>query len=288
MPKRWVDRAIMFSVIALVAWAIIGLPLFSSLTRPGNQPASEPSAQKPSGGSESQDSWLTKDAAGFFTFLLVIVGGFQVALFVWQLRLIRDSLDDAKEAADAAKEAADASKIQAVTGRETLKTIQDTALRQLRAYVFAEPITFANYLFNIPSRGVGAQPYGGIGGSHRKIHFEITFKNTGQTPAYEFRGLTASDVFDEPVAEANFALKPQGPQSRTTLASGASVNTGGDVHISNEDDAAIRDGRKSFTSTAKSNISTHFEYSGTLDSASCMAKTPRLMTWSMLRPATRR
>ena len=46
-----------------------------------------------------------------FTFCLVAVGGVQVGLFVWQLRLIRDSLRDAKDAADAAK-------ISAVAARE--------------------------------------------------------------------------------------------------------------------------------------------------------------------------
>jgi hypothetical protein len=47
--------------------------------------------------------WLTKDAAGFFTFALVVVGVLQAALFFVQLKLIRESLAPAKEAADAAK-----------------------------------------------------------------------------------------------------------------------------------------------------------------------------------------
>jgi hypothetical protein len=51
----------------------------------------------------SEGGWLTKDAAGFFTFALVIVGALQAALFFFQLKLIRESLSPAKEAADAAK-----------------------------------------------------------------------------------------------------------------------------------------------------------------------------------------
>jgi hypothetical protein len=57
-------------------------------------------------------NWITHDAAGFFTLWLVIIGGGQLMLFFVQLRLIRESLDDAKVAAVAAKEAADAAQEQ--------------------------------------------------------------------------------------------------------------------------------------------------------------------------------
>src|SRR5262249_24159686 len=73
---------------------------------------------------KQQEPWLTKDAAGFFTFLLVIVGSFQVVLFVWQLWLIRKSLHDAKEAADAAQGAARAAERQAKVSEDTLANIQ--------------------------------------------------------------------------------------------------------------------------------------------------------------------
>jgi hypothetical protein len=43
-------------------------------------------------------AWLSKDASGFFTFWLVVIGSFQAILFLVQLKLIRDSLDEAKEA----------------------------------------------------------------------------------------------------------------------------------------------------------------------------------------------
>ena len=59
--------------------------------------------------------WTTKDAAGFYTLLLAgvtvilaIVSGAQAIMFFWQLKLMREGINDAKTAADAAKMAAQA------------------------------------------------------------------------------------------------------------------------------------------------------------------------------------
>lgn len=51
-------------------------------------------------------SWLTKDAAGFFTFLLVVIGGAQLLLFYWQLHYMRRGIDNAAAAARAARDSA--------------------------------------------------------------------------------------------------------------------------------------------------------------------------------------
>jgi hypothetical protein len=51
-------------------------------------------------------TWLTKDAAGFFTFGLVLVGGFQAVMFLIQLRYMRKGMNDATIAANAAKDSA--------------------------------------------------------------------------------------------------------------------------------------------------------------------------------------
>jgi hypothetical protein len=67
----------------------------------GNSPNALPKS------GENPEPWLTKDAAGFFTFLLVVVGTCQLGLFIWQLWLINQSLIDAKEAAEAAKDSAE-------------------------------------------------------------------------------------------------------------------------------------------------------------------------------------
>ncbi len=79
--------------------------------------------------------WLTHDAAGFFTFLLVLVALFQLGLFWWQLTLIRESLDDTKVAADAAMKSAKAASTQADIAAGTLETMQEIAKNQLRAYL---------------------------------------------------------------------------------------------------------------------------------------------------------
>jgi hypothetical protein len=108
--------------------------------------------------------WLTHEAAGFFTLWLVIVGGGQLVLFYVQLRLIRESLDDAKIAADAAKISADTGKIQSEIANATLITMKDTAERQLRAYV-----------------GIAESAIEGA--DYRTFSFVV--HNKGQTPAYK-------------------------------------------------------------------------------------------------------
>src|SRR5262245_37547653 len=128
MPRCWADRAIMFCVIGLVAWAIIVLPIVHSFSWPSYQPAQAPTNQHPPSEGKDEEPWLTKDAAGFFTFMLFGVGAIQVFLFVWQLWLIRESLDDAKVAADAAKEGADAA-------RESAETAKASMVASNRAYV---------------------------------------------------------------------------------------------------------------------------------------------------------
>ena len=155
----------MLSVVALVAWAIIGLPIYYS-------------------GSDVQQYWLTKDAAGFFTLLLVIIGVAQIGVFVWQLLLIHESVSDAKAAAEAARDAAQAAKLQAETAetqartaQSTLQTMQDTARRQLRAYVHLNSAAIPGD--RLPDT-MGA--YGAIPGKIHTFRLTVTLENSGQTP----------------------------------------------------------------------------------------------------------
>lgn len=174
---------------------------------------------------ESVWHWITHDAAGFFTLWLIIVPGGQLLLFGGQIVLIRQSLTDAKAAADAAKAWADTAKIQANADKTDLQRMQDTAVRQLRAYVFPEAVTL------------------------RKENvwlYDVSFKNFGQTPAYDFSQFTASAVADERAAKESLVAKREGPTSRTTLPPRHSVRTTKSQPVTAAEAADIQSGRKCF------------------------------------------
>lgn len=141
-------RQILFGIF-VVAVFVTGLEVGSRY-----QPSDARSIQQVSNGLGTLQLWTPKDPTGFFTFLLVVVGGVQVGLFVWQLSLIRKSLDDAK--------------IQAEAARGMLQTMRETAERQMRAYLYVEKTTFS-FL-----------PDGNCG-----VTFRI--KNCGQTPAHKVK-----------------------------------------------------------------------------------------------------
>jgi hypothetical protein len=157
--------------------------------------------------SESFGQWLSRDATGFFTPWLVIIGGVQLGFFLWQLVLIRESLDDAKIAADAAKESADAAKqlaqattSQAAIARDTLGTMQDTAQREMRAYCV--PI------------------YVGLVHQDATFRFEprLQLLNTGRTPAYDVSYRANADVLPFPLPDDFDFPHPDFPaQSNATL-----------------------------------------------------------------------
>jgi hypothetical protein len=110
-----------------------------------------------------EGSWLTKDAAGFFTFALVIIGTLQAALFFVQLKLIRESLSPAKDAADAAKLNA-----QAVVDAE-------------RAYLF---VFVASDVVPVVEKAL-AFVFASDADNRSKFEFKISysFQNYGRTPA---------------------------------------------------------------------------------------------------------
>lgn len=236
---------VLFSIAVFAIGATIGA---------NYQPSAAQTEQQPKGGAgeikrENFGDWLVSDPTGFFTASLVVVGLAQLGLFVWQLRLIRESLDDAKLAANAAKEAAeaakahaDAGKIQAETARLTLQTMQETAERQLRAYIFAHPLRFQNHVYALYT-GPGAPP-----GQERRISYSLEFRNSGQTPAFGFVQITACDVFHEPPSEDMFSLDNRDPikSSSGVLAAGSFVTNNGTYIVSPEEMAAITAGRKGF------------------------------------------
>lgn len=137
-------------------------------------------------------SWLSKDAAGFFTFGLVLVGIGQVVLFFWQLRYMREGMGDARDAADAAKVAAEAGKAQVAA-----------LISAERPFVFIE--VTKNGVEHQDSRFSALTP-----------HFAYILTNCGRTPAILLE-LKEEAVVVEGLADAPAALNPMSDPDRGIL-----------------------------------------------------------------------
>lgn len=165
----------MFSIIGLVVWAIVALPLLNLFQSQGRPEQPEKTTAETKGNTKPEESWLTEDAAGFFTFALVIVGIGQLGLFYWQLRYMREAMTDARMAAEAAKDSAKAT-------QDAVEVSRDTAKRQLRAYITVDIVKCDD-----------PETKDGI------FVFHLEFKNTGQTPAHDLKIITVTDIFDFPL-----------------------------------------------------------------------------------------
>jgi hypothetical protein len=100
---------LLFGSLLTIAVLGAGLTLSSSQRQPAETKSRDEAGDKdkthpPNG---SLWDWVAHDAASFFTLALFLVGGFQLALFWWQLRLMRGAIAPAQQAADAAKIAAE-------------------------------------------------------------------------------------------------------------------------------------------------------------------------------------
>jgi len=133
-------------LVAVAAWALFGLPFIYLNWQ-----------------------WLMHDAAGFFTFLLVIVGGLQLGLFAWQLTLIRKSVTDAEIAARASQEAATTAKQQAETAEKSFISSQ-------------RPWVGIDHISDLPLN-VGHEP-----------SVVLSMKNTGPGAAVHVRAKTVGGV----------------------------------------------------------------------------------------------
>jgi hypothetical protein len=124
---------------------------------PSKQSATNIGSDRP----EGKSFWnrIINDPMNMLTLGLLIVGGGQALLFLWQLRLIRAGLADTKEAADGAKKSADISS-------EYLLLSKRTAERQLRAYI------------GVKTASVVSHDEG------NNFEVEVELINAGQTPAH--------------------------------------------------------------------------------------------------------
>jgi hypothetical protein len=125
-------------------------------------------------GAEAFWEWTTKEATGFFTLSLVVVGGLQLGLFYWQLKLIRESLVDTKKAADAAN-------VSAIATKASVELAEKTAERQLRAYIFVDGGSIT-----LKADSSGQQYVQGL----------INVRNYGRTPGYRFTTCARMEIRD--------------------------------------------------------------------------------------------
>jgi hypothetical protein len=117
---------------ALLACALFAMGLFFGSSQYSGPTTRDFSTQKSRGDSgktnQQEGPWVTSEnLLALFTLGLIVVGSVQVWLFFVQLRLIRESLTDAKIAAGAAKDAAGAA-----------KTSADASLLGLRPWISCE------------------------------------------------------------------------------------------------------------------------------------------------------
>jgi hypothetical protein len=125
-------------------------------------------------------SWLFKDASGFFAGLQFVVAAVQAALFVYQLRLIRFSLDDAKVVSSAATR-------QARVAEDTINKIE-------RPYLF---------VFNISPLKVERWAEDAEGdGARLSVTYSVA--NYGKLPAVIEDMQVSLSVFTEPLSPVNY------------------------------------------------------------------------------------
>jgi hypothetical protein len=157
-----------FRIPEIVLGALLTVALFamgfvvasSQYPSAPTQGASGPkSASESTKGKQQEGSWVTpENLLALFTLGLVIVGGVQVRFFYVQLRLIRESLNDAKIAANAAKEAADAGKIQAEIAQKTLVLTHRPKLIVRELVMTTNPTTRRDVAVSYVVANVGASP----------------------------------------------------------------------------------------------------------------------------------
>lgn len=113
-----------FLTVAVLATGILFQPFRSAQTVEKQETARQRHKAESPDAELTGSTWLTKDAAGFFTFWLVVVGFGQAILFFIQLRYMRKGMDDATRAARAAEDAAKAGMDQAKVAERALTELE--------------------------------------------------------------------------------------------------------------------------------------------------------------------
>jgi hypothetical protein len=125
-------------------------------------------------------SWLIKDAAGFFTLWLVIVGAVQVGMFFMQLRYMRKSMRDTAQAAQAASDAATAARDQVQLAEAQIEVTKIGIFDLERAFLDVGPKSVTTSFVTDPPPPSGFfQP----GVDPMEVVIKIGMHNTGRTRA---------------------------------------------------------------------------------------------------------
>lgn len=162
----------------------------------------------------------------WFTLTLAIVASGQIALFFVQLRLIRESLDDAKLAATAAKDGAAAA--------EKSANIAETAMTSSeRAFVYLDTFRWVSHL----------------GLSKNRYYWEIVpiWINTGNTPTRRLNIDVCYDLRETPLPD-DFSFPDHRAEQTILVMIRPRGGTAGSIpyEIWDEDLIAVRDGKKYF------------------------------------------
>jgi hypothetical protein len=154
-------------------------------------------------------SWLMKDAAGFFTFCLVVVAIVQAWLFLGQLRLMRLGMLDTAEAARAASDAAKAAAEQVRLAEAQIEVAKIGIFDLERAFLDVGPSSVVTSFVTEPPPPKGYfNP-----GDPMEVIVTIGIKNTGRTRAVIQR------------AYGEFSTGSLGPMAIYNLISGTKYDT---------------------------------------------------------------
>lgn len=178
---------VLLGVLLAVAIFAMGA-LFCSSPNPSS-PTQAQSGERGSGNKQEITWW--QDPVAVFTLGLVFIGLLQAAIFYGQMRLIRRSLNPAKEAADAAKLNAEA--VMAAEGAHLYPVLRGD---NLKGEVF---------------RGIVWYPESGSDADHiptPKVSFG--FKNYGKTPAVFMSFMWGIDFFESPSSTRTLHVEPRG------------------------------------------------------------------------------
>jgi hypothetical protein len=167
------------ATIFAMGMAFESSPIFAQTAQQiGTQSTKAESPAPPQPHDESRWAWITKDAAGFFTLCLVLVGSGQIILFWVQLRLIRESLDDAKEVASASTRQA--------------KVAEDSLAKLERPYLF---------IFNVGRLEVEQMTWDqDSGGDDLLLSVTYSVANYGKIPAIIKHALAGLSVAVDPTS----------------------------------------------------------------------------------------